>query len=86
LPEFNGKGYATEAAKGLLKYGRENLGVKECWAFVGVGNEKSKGVAERCGLEYRGRWKLGMFGGKEDEVYAMPGMDKDLTVYGLGKQ
>jgi RimJ/RimL family protein N-acetyltransferase len=83
LPELNGKGYATVASKLLLKYSKEELGVVDVFGFCDPKNEGSRKVLEKAGLEFRGLKKLGAFGGVEGAVYAMPQMEKDLTIYGV---
>ena len=47
LPEFWGKGLATEAAIGVLKYAFETLGLEEIVSFTAVINERSSRVMER---------------------------------------
>ena len=54
LSRYFGKGYATEAAKGLIKYFEEKRGMKEFCAFCKPENEASKSVLKRLGLEERG--------------------------------
>ncbi len=84
LPEATGKGYATEAARALLDYAGNELGVKEVFAFCKPHNAKSRGVMERLGMEYRGVKKLKMFGSEESAVYVLAGM-KELADYGIGE-
>lgn len=51
-PEHQGKGYATEAAEGLVDYATENLGIKRVVAqFFGI-NLSSVAVAEKLGFEF----------------------------------
>lgn len=83
LPEENGKGYATEAALGLLDYARRELGVKEVFGFCGTNDARSRHVMQKIGLEFKGERKLQVFGGAHSAVYAMPGMNSDLKVYGI---
>lgn len=83
LPEENGKGYATEAALGLLDYARRELGVQEVFGFCEANNARSRHVLEKLGLEFRGERKLRVFGGALSAVYALPGMNSNLTVYGI---
>jgi RimJ/RimL family protein N-acetyltransferase len=45
-----GKGYATEAARGALRVGFENLGLPEIVSFTAIGNMKSRAVMERLGM------------------------------------
>jgi len=48
--EFWGKGYATEAARGALRAGFEQLGLPEIVSFTAVGNIRSRSVMERLGM------------------------------------
>lgn len=83
IPELNGKGYATEAARELIDYAQKNLGVDAIFGFFEKGNARSRRVVEKLGLEDRGVRSLKNFGGAESEVWTSPGMDTDLAVYGL---
>lgn len=83
VPEENGKGYATEAAIGLMDYARREFGVEEVFGFCGKNDSRSRHVLEKIGLEFRGDRKLSFFGGADSAVYALPGMDQDLKVYGI---
>lgn len=49
---FWGNGYMPEAAKRLIQYGFEELGMKKIWCSYFDGNEKSKIVQEKCGFVY----------------------------------
>lgn len=83
LPEESGKGYATEAAIGLIGYARRELGVKGVFGFCSWKNQRSQRVLEKIGLEFRGERRLKFFGGAHSAVYALPGMEKDLKFYGI---
>ncbi|KAJ5766998.1 uncharacterized protein N7511_004614 [Penicillium nucicola] len=83
LPEESGKGYATEAAKGLIEYARAELGVDAVFGFCAADDRRSCRVLEKIGLENRGVKALSVFGGKESAVFALVGMSVDLGVYGL---
>lgn len=83
LPEMNGKGYATEAAKGLIGWAKAELGITGVFGFCGATNLHSRRVLEKIGLEFRGIAALEMFGGAESAVCTLPGMGEDLGVYGL---
>jgi RimJ/RimL family protein N-acetyltransferase len=48
--EFWGKGYATEAAKSVLKYAFNKLHLQELVSFTTVGNLRSRKVMERIGM------------------------------------
>jgi RimJ/RimL family protein N-acetyltransferase len=82
IPEENGKGYATEAAKRLMEYAREELGVKGVFGFCGANHKHSQAVLRKL-LEYRGERNLRVFGEERSAVYALPEMDQDLKVYGV---
>ncbi|GAA0577989.1 GNAT family N-acetyltransferase [Rhizomicrobium electricum] len=49
-PQAQGKGYATEAAKACLPWGREHLGPIRVIAAVNADNRASIRVAEKCGF------------------------------------
>ena len=50
MPYAWGRGYATEAAKRLLKFAFEDLGLEEVVAVTSPGNKASIHVLEKCGL------------------------------------
>ena len=52
-PDYWGKGYATEAAKAILHYGFETIGLHEIVAVTMPGNRASKRVIEKLGMIYR---------------------------------
>jgi RimJ/RimL family protein N-acetyltransferase len=83
LPEMNGKGYATEASIYLIRYAKEKFGVHDVFGFCKPGNKHSGRVMQKASLEYRGTTNLACFGGARADVYALPHMDDDLTVYGI---
>lgn len=56
-----GEGLATEAAKGLLRYAREQLGLQRLICLIMHGNTASVRVAEKVGMRYE-RDMLGDFG------------------------
>jgi RimJ/RimL family protein N-acetyltransferase len=45
-----GKGYATEAASDVLRFGFERLGLSEVVSFTTIGNLRSRRVMERLGM------------------------------------
>jgi RimJ/RimL family protein N-acetyltransferase len=83
LPWESGKGYATEAAKGLIQYARAELGIDAVFGFCAADDKRSCRVLEKVGLKARGVKALSVFGGKESAVYALIGMSANLGVYGL---
>lgn len=48
---FWGRGYATEAARAVLRFGFEDAGLEEVVSFTSVGHARSRAVMERIGLE-----------------------------------
>ena len=51
LPRFQGKGYATEAATGMIEWGLAQLGVKKISATCSLDNSASIRVLQKAGLE-----------------------------------
>lgn len=51
LPQFWGKGYATEVAQACLNYGFEKLGLDEIIALAAEDNKASVTVMKRLGME-----------------------------------
>lgn len=51
---YQGKGYATEAAKAVIDYGFKKIGFNKVQICVRPANTKSKRVIEKCGFEYEG--------------------------------
>ncbi len=47
LPEYRGKGYVTEMARELLRFGFEEKGVQKIFATCDARNQKSRSVMER---------------------------------------
>lgn len=52
--QFQGKGYATEAARAVIKYGFESIGLHKVQICTKEINPCSKRVIEKCGLTYEG--------------------------------
>jgi RimJ/RimL family protein N-acetyltransferase len=84
LEEYQMNGYATEAAKELLKMVREHLKIKEVIAWPGQQNLPSQKVALRVGFVEGGSTRDE--NGEEVVIYVLPGMDFDgistLSLYG----
>ena len=59
LPEFIGKGYAHEIAKGTLLYAKEVLHLPAVLAIVMAENKRSVNLLEKIGLQFRENIKLG---------------------------
>ncbi|WP_456274855.1 GNAT family N-acetyltransferase [Bacillus sp. AK031] len=53
-PEYQGKGYASEAVRALLHYIFQSLGKHKVTAFSDVRNKKSIAVLERAGMRREG--------------------------------
>jgi RimJ/RimL family protein N-acetyltransferase len=62
-----GKGYATESAKALLEYGKNNLDKQRFIALIQPDNISSKKVAKRVGMELD---KNIVLAGKDVNVYS----------------
>ncbi|KAJ6171913.1 Acyl-CoA N-acyltransferase [Penicillium chermesinum] len=82
LPEENGKGYATEAAAGLIAYAQNELGVECVLGFCDHEDRRSQRVLEKIGMELQGKRHLKFFGRAYSAVYAFPGVE-DLRKYGI---
>ena len=54
-PEFAGRGYATEAAEAVLRWGFEELGLHRIVARLDERNEASARVARRLGMRHEAR-------------------------------
>jgi ribosomal-protein-alanine N-acetyltransferase len=51
---YQGKGYATEATKAIIRYGFDKIRFNKVQICVRPSNIKSKRVIEKCGFEYEG--------------------------------
>lgn len=52
IPEFWGKGYATETAKAWLNYGFQKFKTNEIYAMTDIHNMNSKNVLVKAGFKY----------------------------------
>jgi RimJ/RimL family protein N-acetyltransferase len=68
LPAYRAQGYAAEAARAVLDYGRDALGLRRIVAVVTPGNEASIRLLERLGLGY-------------ERAVRMPGEDADVLLF-----
>lgn len=50
LPDFWGKGYATEAATACLNYAKDELKLKEIVSFTSLPNKRSEHVMQKIGM------------------------------------
>jgi [ribosomal protein S5]-alanine N-acetyltransferase len=65
-PRYWGKGYATEAARAIVRFGFSELGVHRVWSWCVADNAGSAHVLEKLGMQregvlrekeyYKGRW------------------------------
>lgn len=69
-PNFWGKGYATEAARGALEYGWNTLKLNRIVAVVLPDNHKSIAVTQRLGMKFEGM---------------VQAYDLDLNLYSLSR-
>lgn len=76
------KGYAKEAALGLLAYGKEHLGVPIALGITDPKNAPSKAVFRSMGWEDRGERSLVEFGGAVCAVWTPPEAEP-LESYGM---
>jgi len=53
LPQFRGKGYATESASAVLNYGKTVLGLKQIVGITALDNDASIHVLEKLGLRFQ---------------------------------
>lgn len=68
---YQGKGYATEAAKAVIEYGFGKIGFHKVQICVRPSNIRSKRVIEKCGFEYEGTLRDYFYidGRYEDRMY-----------------
>ena len=52
LPDYRGKGFATESCEAMMAYARDNFGIDRVVAVVSPGNEKSQRVLMKLGLQF----------------------------------
>ncbi|MBC7899691.1 MAG: GNAT family N-acetyltransferase [Saprospiraceae bacterium] len=52
LPQFGGKGYAVEAARGVMEYGRDVLKFERVLAITTQNNESSGRLLDKIGFEF----------------------------------
>lgn len=68
LPQFEKKGYALESADAVMKYGRENLGLKRVLAITSQNNESSMKL-------------LGKLGFKFDKLVRLPNDTEEINMF-----
>ena len=70
LPAFRGRGYAIEAARGVLRHARDVVGLARLVAIVNPDNRASIRVLERLGMTY-------------ERAVRLPGDLNDVALFGL---
>ncbi len=60
-PRYEGQGYATEAAKEIIRFGFLNLNLHRIYARYMSGNNSSRRVMEKCGMAYEGCARSSMY-------------------------
>lgn len=83
LPDEMRKGYAKEAAEGLMAWAEAERGVHDVLGLTEPSNEASQGVLRSLGFEDRGVHALKVFGGVKGAVWTKKGMHGDLSKYGI---
>ena len=74
LPEYQGNGYASEAARLLVAYAFDELNARRVEATVQADNPASKRVLEKLGFVHEGTKR---------DAYYKAGEYKDITLWGL---
>ena len=70
LPRYWSKGYAVEAARATMTYGKDVIGLKRLVAIVDLANEASIRVLEKLGLRY-------------EKMVRLSADDIDLKLFGV---
>jgi [ribosomal protein S5]-alanine N-acetyltransferase len=81
---FWGKGYATEAAKALVKYGFSTLGLHRIFASHFEGNSASGKVLRKIGMRHEGKMRAHILkwqAFRDIELYGMLASDLDSTSF-----
>lgn len=75
MPRFHRRGYAYEAAKGLIDYGASRLGIRRFIAHCDTENAASYSLMEKLGMtradEYGGRFNKGSDEERREYLYEM---------------
>lgn len=72
--DFWNRGYASEAAKRLIRFGFEDLHLNKIWAAAMSNNPASSNVMKKAGMRFEGEFKQHILKGDKFE---------DLVFYGL---
>ena len=70
LPDYLGRGYATEAARSVVAHAKAILGIEKLYAIAKRSNERSARVLDRVGFRREGPCLTEQ--GAELELYALP--------------
>lgn len=73
--EFWGHGYMTEAAKAVMKYAFDELGLTVMGICTGPQNKRSRRVIEKCGFKFEGIQRRG--------YHIYDGTDRDNLVFSI---
>lgn len=73
---YMGKGYATEAAREVLRVLREEVGIRDICTWPSEGNKESNRVAEKLGFVDGGVVRVRDEGGKEAKIWILEGMER----------
>jgi len=60
-PDHWGEGYATEAARAILRFGLSHLALRRIWATCDPNNKASARVLEKAGMKREGRLRKNVF-------------------------
>ncbi|MBQ7160439.1 MAG: GNAT family N-acetyltransferase [Clostridia bacterium] len=60
-PRYQNKGYATEAARAVIKYCFEELRFNRVEARYMIGNDQSRRVMDKCGMRFEGVRRSSLF-------------------------
>lgn len=69
LPEYCGKGYASEAGRAVIEHARTALGLERVIAIISPENAASIGLIGKLGFEF-------------ERMHRMPNDDHDICIYG----
>ncbi len=69
-----GKGYVTEAARGMIRYGFETLGLKRIEALCRIENAASERVMQKAGMSFEGILRRRLYNG---------GAHHDVKIYSV---
>lgn len=73
---YQGQGYATEAAQGLIRFGFWERRLNRIYATCFVENEASARVMQKCGMQWEGTLRQHVF-------HRITGSFRDVHLYGL---